>query len=288
MSLRDFQAVIRAAVQYFSRFGYTSEQALDLWSARIAQTAKETLVSPEEASEQIARHLSAVYTRVTRRLPKHMQKLHTQFGARMGPEMYFRRVASLPELAFKMRNELDRRIAASADLIKIRREESLAATMRRFKGWASSVPPGGTPTPPKRETDLLLKDFRKVRFETNRLNIDQGHKLNSSLNATLAEGTGAIAGIWHSNWKQVNYNYRPDHKERDLKVYALRGNWAIARGLMKTGPDGYSDEITQPAEEVYCRCFYQYIYNLDRLPEAMLTEKGKKALQALNDIESAA
>jgi hypothetical protein len=206
----------------------------------------------------------------------------------MGPEMYFRRVSTFPELVYKMRNELDRRIAASADLIKIRREESLAATMRRWRGWASSVPPGGTPTPPSNETNLLLKDFRKVRFETNRLNIDQGHKLNSSLNATLAESTGAIAGLWHSNWKQLNYNYRPDHKDRDLKLYTIRGNWAMVQGLMKAGPDGYADEITQPAEEVYCRCWYQYIYNLDRLPEAMLTEKGKKALQALSDIESAA
>lgn len=287
MSLRDFQQVVREAVKYFSQHGYTSERALDLWSERIAAAARDSLVSPEEASAQIARHLSAVYTRVTRRLPKHFQQLQSQTAMRMGPELFFRRVSSLPELAHKMRMELDRRIAASADLIKIRREESLAATMRRWRGWASSVPPSGTPAPPSEQTNLILKDFRKVRFETNRLNIDQGHKLNSSLNATLAEGTGAIAGIWHSNWRQINYNYRPDHKDRDLKVYTIRGNWAQERGLMKPGPDGYTDEITQPAEEVYCRCWYQYIYNLDRLPVAMLTEKGRKALEALDNIEAA-
>ena len=158
----------------------------------------------------------------------------------------------------------------------------MAATLRRFKGWASSVPPSGTPTPPSDEVNLLLKDFRRIRFETNRLNIDQGHKLNSALNSTVAENTGAIAGEWHSHWRQTNYNYRVDHKERDLHIYTIRGNWAEANGLMKPGPDGYTDEITQPAEEVNCRCFYRYIYNLNRLPEAMLTEKGKKALQALD------
>jgi hypothetical protein len=288
MSLRDFQTVIREAVRYFSKHGYTSDRALDIWSERIAQAAKETLVSPQEASIQIARHLSAVYARMTRKVPKHLQALQSRQSGRMGPEMYFRRVATFPELMYKMRNELDRRIAASADLIKIRREESLAATMRRWRGWASSVPPGGTPAPPSQEVNLLSKEFRKVRFETNRLNIDQGHKLNASLNATMAEGTGAIAGLWHSNFRQLNYNYRPDHKERDSKLYTIRGNWAQVQGLMKPGPSGYTDEITQPAEEVYCRCYYQYIYNLDRLPEAMLTEKGKKALQALNDIDSAA
>jgi hypothetical protein len=287
VSLRDFNAVIREAVKYFSAHGYTSEKALDLWAARIALAAKDTLISPEAASAQIARHLSAVYDRVTRKLPGHLQRIQSQHAMRMGPELFFRRVSSLPELAHKMRTELDRRITASADLIRIRREESLAATMRRFRGWASSVPPSGTPAPVRDEVTLLTKEFRKVRFETNRLNIDQGHKLNAALNATVANGTGAIAGIWHSNWRQVNYNYRPDHKERDQKVYTIRGNWAIEHGLMKPGPDGYTDEITMPAEEVYCRCWYQYIHNLDRLPAAMLTEKGRKALQALDNIEAA-
>lgn len=281
MSLRDFQQIVRAAVQYFSQHGYTSQRALDIWSDRIAKAAQTTLLSPEQASEQIARTLGNVYGRAMRRLPKQMKELQTRVPGRMGPEMFFRRLSSLPELAQKMRTELDKRIATNTDLIKIRREESVAATVRRFKGWVSSVPPGGTPTPVKDEVDLLSKDFRNIRFETNRLNIDQGHKFNSVLNATVAENTGAIAGEWHSHWRQKNYNFREDHKERDLQIYTIRGNWAEANGLMKPGPAGYTDEITQPAEEVNCRCFYRYIHNLDRLPESMLTEKGKKALQEL-------
>lgn len=282
MSLRDFQQVVRAAVTYFTQHGYTSQKALDIWSDRIAQAARDMLISPEEASEQIARSLGNIYGRVMRKLPRHMKELQTTVAGRMGPEMFFRRVSSMPELAHKMRTELDRKIATNVDLIKIRREESMAATLRRFKGWASSVPPSGTPTPPSDEVDLLLKDFRKVRFETNRLNIDQGHKLNSALNAVLANNTGAIAGEWHSHWRQTNYNYRVDHKERDLEIYTIRGNWAEEAGLMHPGPAGYTDEITQPAEEVNCRCFYRYIYNLNRLPQAMLTEKGKRALEALD------
>jgi hypothetical protein len=287
MSLRNLQTVIRAAVKYFSQQGYTSQKALDIWSGRISEAAQGSMISPEEASAQIARHLSAVYGRVMRKVPKHMQALQSTTAGRMGPEMFFRRIASLPELAHKMRNELDRRVAVNADLIRIRREESTAATLRRFKGWVSSIPPSGTPTPPSDETNLLMKEFRKVRFEANRLNIDQGHKLNAALNATLAEGTGAIAAIWHSNWRQTNYKYREDHKERDLLVYTIRGNWAQEKGLMKVGPDGYTDEITQPAEEIYCRCWYQYIYNLNRLPAAMLTEKGKRAMAALDNIAAA-
>jgi hypothetical protein len=287
MSLRDFQSVIREAVQFFSQRGFTSEAELDEWARRIEQAARDSLISPQEASEQIARNLAGIYSRFERRLPKQLTKLHARTGAIMGPEMYFRRVESFPQLAVKMRRDLDRRIASNADLIKIRREEAIAATLRRFRGWASSVPSGGTPSPPKKEKDLLNKEFRQIRFETNRLNVDQGHKLNSALNETYAMGTGAIAGMWHSNWRQLHYNYREDHKERDQKIYTIRDNWAMERGLMKAGPAGYTDEITKPAEEVFCRCWYQYIYLLDRLPREMLTEKGKKALEALNVVEAA-
>jgi hypothetical protein len=284
VSQREFQQVIREAVAYFSRHGYASEAALDEWARKIEAAAKDSLVSPERASEQIAAHLGAVYKRMERRIPAHLRKLQSSSARPMGPDMFFRRVETYPQLAYKMRTELDRRIQASADLIKIRRPEAIAATLRRFKGWATSIPPGGTPSPPKKEIELLTKEFRKVRFETNRLNIDQGHKLNSALNATFATGTGAIAGVWHSNWKQLHYNYREDHKERDQQVYAIRGNWALDAGLMKPGPAGYSDEITQPAEEVYCRCWYQYLYNLNALPDDMLTDKGRKALEAVGGI----
>jgi hypothetical protein len=57
---------------------------------------------------------------------------------------------------------------------------------------------------------------------------------------------------------------------------------------MKPSKAGYTDEITQPAEEVYCRCYYEYIYNLDALPAVMLTKKGQAALAALDEVELAA
>ena len=84
--------------------------------------------------------------------------------------------------------------------------------------------------------------------------------------------------IWHSKWRQQNYDYREDHKERDLKVYAIRDNWAITKGLMKAGPAGFYDDITKVAEEVFCQCYAKFIYNIRSLPVDMLTAKGKAAL----------
>jgi hypothetical protein len=47
---------------------------------------------------------------------------------------------------------------------------------------------------------------------------------------------------------------------------------------VKPGPNGYTDAITQPGEEVFCRCFYEYIYALRDMPDDMITAKGKAKL----------
>ena len=47
---------------------------------------------------------------------------------------------------------------------------------------------------------------------------------------------------------------------------------------MKPGRAGYTDEITQPAEEPFCRCYYVYLYSLGRVPDDMITKKGRAAL----------
>ena len=124
----------------------------------------------------------------------------------------------------------------------------------------------------------IKRGIAGLPFIERRVIIDQGHKLASSINAVVAEEGGAIAGIWHSHYRQPNYNYREDHKERDDLVYLMRSSWARDEGLVKAGPAGYADDITQPGEEINCRCFWEYIYNLRDLPSDMLTAKGESAL----------
>ena len=66
-------------------------------------------------------------------------------------------------------------------------------------------------------------------------------------------------------------------KEFDGKVFTIRGNWALEKGLMNKGA-GYTDEIIRPAERPFCRCAYTYFYALRDLPDSMLTTKGKTTL----------
>jgi hypothetical protein len=70
---------------------------------------------------------------------------------------------------------------------------------------------------------------------------------------------------------------------RNDKIYAIRDNWAIEKGLMNKGA-GYTDEMTAPGEEVYCRCNYVYIYGLSKLPEEMLTAKGRAELERIKGL----
>ena len=177
------------------------------------------------------------------------------------------------------RTELERRIMANADLIKLNRSQAIDKTLQRFAGWASSVPIKGSDAIDRREVRSDIgKSVRQLDYERRRREIDQGHKMIASIDAVIAMQSGAIAMRWHSNFRMAGYDYREDHKERDGKWYAIRGNWALEDGLMVVGPNGYSDEITQPAEEVYCQCSAVWSRNLRKLPPDMLTKKGEAYL----------
>jgi hypothetical protein len=125
----------------------------------------------------------------------------------------------------------------------------------------------------------IARPMRQLPFIERRVLIDQGHKLNASISAVIASDNGAIAAKWFSHWRQANYDYREDHRDRDNHVYLVRNSWAHKAGLVKVGADGYSDDMTQPAEEPFCRCKWVYIYNLRFLPDEMLTAKGRDQLK---------
>ncbi|MDE2472692.1 MAG: hypothetical protein KGL35_29210 [Bradyrhizobium sp.] len=247
--------------------GFDDIVRLNAWLQRLRTVAWAQNQPQVDLDDQIARHLRKVFDRALKpRNLDRMQKGVHRFGVeRIKPEL---------------RAELDRRIMASANLIKLNREQAIEKTLQRFSGWATSIPAGGSKTVDLREAKADIgKPVRGIPFEVRRVQIDQGHKLVSAVNDVIAIQTGAIAAIWRSHGRHdKGYDARPEHLARDGKVYAIRGNWAMQRGLMKKGL-GYTDEITRPAEEPFCRCWYEYLHNLRELPEDMLTAKGRFALQ---------
>ena len=264
MSLSD---VIAAATNDFTERGYVSPEQLAYWQAEIRKAAAAELIPPHKLADVLNRSLATIYDRLIEK------------GGVMAAHKGIARF-TVDRLRPQLRAELNKRIMASADLIKLNRDQAMETTLRRFSGWATSIPAGGTDVAEKRETRAhIQKSMRQLPFAERRVLIDQGHKLTASINEVIARDGGAIAVVWHSRWRQPGYNYRKDHKERDGHVYAIRDNWAMKAGFMKKGPDGYYDEITAVAEEPFCRCSASWIYSLRGLPENMITRKGKAELE---------
>ena len=126
----------------------------------------------------------------------------------------------------------------------------------------------------------MVKPLRQSSYEERRMLIDQGHKLLSSINQTIAEDQGAIAVIWHHHAPRAGYTPRPEHEERDGKVYLLKNSWAHDQRLVKPGAAGYYDDVTHFGQEINCLCFGEYLYSLRRLPSDMLTKKGRERMEA--------
>ena len=275
VSLRDynlppnasFQQILTAAINDISEHGFDIVERVQFWTDQIAAAAERTLRSPAQIESDVKRGMQAIYRAQVER--GGILKVHS------GVPRY-----RLQQIAPRLHAELQRRIYASADLIKLNRKKAIDDTIRRFQGWASSIPAGGSDNVDKRaEKADIRKSLAGLSYVERRVVIDQGHKFVASLNNLVAVDAGAIALIWHSHWREANYNYREDHKERDLQVYLLRDSWAQQKGLVKPGPAGYYDEVTAVGEEVFCRCFAQYLYSLRKLPPDMLTEKGKTELE---------
>lgn len=258
--------VLTAALNDIAEHGYDSPERLTYWMRRLREAAETAAGSADILEDQLRENLGAIYKRLV-----------DQGGALKlspGVSRY-----TLERIRPALRGELDRAIMASADLIRLNKQQAVAKTLQRFAGWASSIPKGGAAELDKvKQKGEIRKALRSLPFEERRVIIDQSHKLTASINRIVAVDSGAIAAVWHSHWRQAGYDYRPDHKDRDDQVYLIRGSWADKAGLVKPGAAGYTDKITQPGEEVFCRCTYQYLFALRRLPEGMLTAKGRQAL----------
>jgi hypothetical protein len=240
MAAQTFYQVVSEAIRDFEENGFDSIERLQYWIDRIRKSAAETLTPESVLNNELQRAIGGIYKRMVD--DGQMLKSHK------GIERY-----TIERLKPQLRAQLERSMAASRGLIKLNREQAVEKAVQRMAGWASSIPAGGSRAVEVKDTkDHIRKALTSLPFEERRCIIDQSAKFVSSLNDIIATDGGAIAGRWHSKFRMAGYNYRIDHKERDGLVYAIRGNWAIEKGLMKPGDAGYTDQITKPAEEVFC------------------------------------
>ena len=274
--MASFFETVTDAINDTLEFGFESDERLQYWIDLIRQAAADEMIPDAELDAQLRRVLDATYDRLINK------------GSILNHHRGLDRF-TLEQIKPALRAELERRILASAALVKLNREQAMAETIRRFTGWATSIPAGGTNVADRRGTKAdIRKAITAMPFIERRVAIDQGHKLNAALSEIIAEDQGAIAAEWHSHWRQAGYNYRPDHKERDRVVYLMHDSWATRRRFVAPGPQGYYEDHERPGELVFCRCFVRWIYNLRDLPKDLLTDAGREALSAARASRAAA
>jgi len=264
----SFYDVLTAAVSDIATHGYDSPERLVQWQRKLAEAAQ-ILMGPPAYIERLMRDaLEAVYRNLIER---------------NGYMRYHPGVArfTIERVMPKFRAHLDRYIWSNADLIKLNREQAKTETLRRFSGWASSVPIGGSAETDRMKVKAQIKKpLYSLPFVERRCAVDQSHKLFAAINETIAASGNALAAIWHDHGEHdTRYNARKEHLARSGKVFLVRGNWALKAGLIAKGDYQYTDEIEMVGELVSCRCYYEYIYNLRSLPRDTLTKKGASELE---------
>lgn len=263
--MSQFTDVLRDAVADIALHGYDDRARVDGWLRRLRDAAKASLVPETELERRLVQALGGTYRLHMRRIEKRHRGMDRFTVASITPALQV---------------ELNKRIVASANLISLNRDESIQRTLKRFEGWATAIPKGGRRNIAKSETtEELRKYFASLPFEERRVVTDQGHKLIAALDNIIATDGKALAAVWHSHWREAGYDYRIDHKGLDSRVFVTRDNWALKQGLMKTSGKFYTDQIEQPAQLPFCRCYYTYLYALGDLPDDMLTAKGRMYLQ---------
>ena len=247
-----FDDILAEAMREYQRTGYTSFERLQMWESRLRDALQGQMMTDAEIKAKIDTGYGRMFASELRGLNSEIERF------------------TVDRIKPSLREELNRRIKLSADLIVLERDESIERTLRRFGGFVTS---GDFDKREVKET--VKKAYKDFDYRERRLFNDQGHKMIANLNAMVAEQGGAIAARWSSRYKALNYNYRPEHKQLDGKLFKIRDNWAIKAGLMKPGGD-YHDTVEQPAVAVNCRCSWVYIYSINKLPDDWLTEKGKE------------
>lgn len=238
---RTYYETIQAAVADVAIHGYDSEERIAYWAEEIRKAAERSMRTEAEIDAMVREAMASVFRRQV-----------DQGGVlRLNPGVT---PYTLERVKPALRQELSKRISASANLIKLNRPQAVDKTLQRFRGWATSVPEGGSDQVDRAQIKRdVFKPLSQLSFEERRVVIDQNHKLLNSINTTVAVDGGAIGADWVSHKYQAGYDGRPEHNARDGKFFLVRGSWADKAGYVKPLPgNGYTDDVEQPGEWVFC------------------------------------
>ncbi len=166
-------------------------------------------------------------------------------------------------------------------------DQQISEFNSRLEQFLEQVPRGGTKDKAaKSQITEIKKELRQLAKWEKLFSVYKANSLAAEIEYIFSLQGNPLAAIWHYSKldEQGEYQKTYDHEACDGKVYAVRGNWAIEKGLMKAGAHGYINDSTRPAQEVGCMCRLQWVYNLRSLPSDMITAKGRSELERVTAI----
>jgi hypothetical protein len=264
MEIKEAIKHVDAVLIGYLKSGSTYPNHAEEISKSVIEVILQSIASPEEALERHKANNKISLDNIIKDkgMPARGKHIEDNFD-RLKPKIISRFEFCMENFSRQSKQYFDERINEFTDLLM---------------DFLKQVPAGGS-------KDKLIKDaITEIKQELRYLAkwtkpFGSIFSFHAEVEHIFAVEGGAIAGMWKSHFRAPGYDYRPAHKERDGQIFVLRGNWAIEQGLMKLDGRQYTDEITMPAEEVFCQCRYKYLYNLRDLPDEFLTDKGRSFIK---------
>jgi hypothetical protein len=187
-----------------------------------------------------------------------------------------------PALLPSIMERFDWCIKTYGEQASLYREDQLGRFCDLVSQLLQQTPEGGSKDNSlKRQITNIKSEVRSLAMWDELFYIYKTSSFPSEVEYIFKLENNPIACVWYYNPRDEQGDYRKtyDHRQRQGHVYAVRGNWAIEKDLMRAGPDRYIDEISRPCQEVGCMCHLRWLYALRELPQDMLTKKGKEELE---------
>jgi len=156
-----------------------------------------------------------------------------------------------------------------------------------LRDFLEQVPIGGTKDKAIKSRIVEIKKELRPLAKWDRLFYTyKARSLSAEIEHIFVLAGNPLAAIWHYSDLDAQGEYQKtyNHQQRDGQVYAIRGSWAIEKGLMKVGPAGYLDEISRPGQELGCMCSLQWVTGVRSLPDSMITDKGRSELDSVTAV----
>lgn len=240
-------------------------------------------------SRYIRSYNSALYRHINAQIPRDLRKEYKWYTERG----FLRnnkglRGWRLEKLRPRFRKTLRERIQNSLMLIKTQNESRMNSLHSRFLNWLTDRNNDSKNKKSLKEAMQVSKLAQKKDKHFKMILADQTRKMISNFDNIVAEEYDALGFFWKTRRdNRVTGNptgknpkgneMHGDHYHRQDKFYFYHNTWAIKNKFINTKHKNFKwadFEDGLPGQPINCRCYAYNIYELEDIPQELLSKKG--------------